>query len=232
MRPERHPLAQIVVAPHQLPKEPSLLPRANLLQPDLAQIPRRAHQSGARLSPCRHRYLGRFPPAAAPAAWGATPAPPWLSSFSRNSRHSRALSDPLRRFHPSNSPTVAASSIRLRPHTSPRSPGSGPAPLRPPPDLGNAALSSPLPLPQTYASKPTNKCPVPFPLLLFFIAPGFHRLRGGRVSGQGGRVSERTAIRRVLADLCPLQSLISPQSAARCDSDLANLLSIKNNGSF
>ena len=62
MRPERHPLAQIVVAPHQLPKEPSLLPRANLLQPDLAQIPRRAHQSGARLSPCRHRYLGRFPP--------------------------------------------------------------------------------------------------------------------------------------------------------------------------
>ena len=81
--------------------------------------PRRAHQPGTRLSSRRHRYLGRFPPRPPPPL-GGQHQPPWLSSFSRNSRHSRAFSDPVRRFHPSNSHTVAASSIRLRrPHDLP-----------------------------------------------------------------------------------------------------------------
>ena len=54
-------------------------------------------------------------PGGRPSRLGGNTSPPWLSSFSRNSRHSRAFSDPVRRFHPSNSHTVAASSIRLRP---------------------------------------------------------------------------------------------------------------------
>ena len=60
MRPERHPVAQIVVTPHQLPEQPSLLQPLNPLEPDLAQISRRPHQSGPRLSPRRYRHLGRF----------------------------------------------------------------------------------------------------------------------------------------------------------------------------
>ena len=50
-----------MVAPHQLPEQPSLLRRPNRLQLNLAQVPGRAHQPGTRLSPRRHRYPGRFP---------------------------------------------------------------------------------------------------------------------------------------------------------------------------
>ena len=152
-------------------------------------------------------------PAAAPAAWGATPAPPG-SPASPETPGTPALSaTPCGASTPATRTRWRPVPSGSDPHTSPRSPGSGPAPLCPPHDLGIAALCSPHPLPQTYASKPTHKCPVLFSLFQFFIAPGFHRLTAGRVSGPARRLSERTAIRRVLADLCPSPSLISPKSA-------------------
>ena len=105
-------VAQVVMPVHQLPEQKTLLVTPHHFQHhrlNLAQLP---------LQPLRlpRSVCGiRRVPTGLPGRLSGSSRRPSPSSRSRNSRHSRAFNFPVGLFQSSNSHTVRASSIRLRP---------------------------------------------------------------------------------------------------------------------